>query len=205
MQANISRADGILSKLRHNASFDFCLQVYYSIFYSHLTYGCNLWGLTSEDNITKLEVLRNKCICIMNFAPFDSSTNKIYIDLGLVKVRELISLNQLKIFYDFTQNSFPSDLMNLFNFSSDFHTAPRELNSIVNKLIYIPRVKTTTYGINSISYQWNKYFKNGEIKVDEDKKKNVKLSKIKTKKSFNWILKKHFLHSYTIVPTVIFY
>ena len=209
LSKQLSRANGILSKLRYNASLDFCLQVYYSIFYSHLTYGCNLWGLTSEDNITKLEVLQNKCVRIMSFAPFNSSTNQIFIDLGLVKVRELISLSQLKIVYDFTQNSLPSDLMNLFNFSSDVHTAPRELNSSVNKLIYIPRVNTTTYGINSISYQcatlWNKYFKKGDIKVDEDKKNNVKLSKIKNKKSFNWILKKHFLHSYTIVPTVVFY
>ena len=91
----------------------------------------------------------------------------------------------------------------------DVHTVPRELNSNVNKLIYIPRVITKTYGINSISYKcatlWNKYFKKGEINVDEDKQNNVKLSKIKNKKSFNWILKKHFLHSYTIVPTVVFY
>ena len=100
----------------------------------------------------------------------------------MVKVRELISLNQLKIVYDFTQNSLPSDLMNLFNFSSDVHTAPRELNSIVNKLIYIPRVKTTTYGIDSIRYHcaalWNKYFKKGEINIDDDKKNNVKVVKI---------------------------
>ena len=85
----------------------------------------------------------------MSFAPFHSSNNQIFIDFGLVKVRELISLSQLKIVYDFTQNSLPSDLMNLFNFSSDVHTAPRESNSIVKKLICIPRVYTTTQGINS--------------------------------------------------------
>ena len=122
----------------------------------------------------------------MSFAPFNSSTNQIFIDLGLVKVRELISLNQLKLVYDFTQNSLPTDLMNLFSFSSDVHTVTRELNSTVNKLIYIPKVNTTTYGIDSIRYQcatlWNKYFKNGEIKIDDDKKNNVKLSKIKNKK-----------------------
>ena len=145
----------------------------------------------------------------MTFAPFNSSTNQIFIDLGLVKVRELISLNQLKVVYDFTQNSLPTDLMNLFSFSSDVHIVPRELNSSVNKLIYIPRVKTTTYGLDSLRYQcatlWNKYFKSGEIKIDDDKKNNVKLSKIRNKKSFNWILKKHFLHSYTIIPTIVFY
>ena len=99
--------------------------------------------------------------------------------------------------------------MNLFSYSSDVHIVSRELNSTVNKLIYIPKVKTSTYGIDSIRYQcatlWNKFFKKGEINVDDDKKNNMKLSKIKNKKSFNWTLKKHFLHSYTIVPTVIFY
>ena len=134
------------------------------------------------------------------------STNQIFIDLGLVKVRELITLSQLKVVYDFTQNSLPTDLMNLFSFSSDVHTVTRELNSTVNKVIYIPRVNTTPYGINSISYQcatlWNKYLQKGEIKVDEDKN-NVKLSK--KEKSFDWILKKHFPHSYTVVQTVVFY
>ena len=145
----------------------------------------------------------------MTFAPFDSSTNEIFIELGLVKVRDLISLNQLKLVYDFTQNRLPTDLMNLFTYSSDVHTSSRELNSTVNKLIYIPKVKTTTYGLDSIRYKcatlWNKFFKNGEIKVDDDKKNNKKLSEIKNKKSFNWTLKNHFLRSYTIVPTVILY
>ena len=110
----------------------------------------------------------------MTFAPFNSSTNGIFIELGSVKVRDLLSLNQLKVVYEFTQNSLPDDLMNLFSYSSDVHTVPRKLNSSVNKLIYIPRVKTETYGIDSIRYQcatlWNKYFKKGEINVDDDKK-----------------------------------
>ena len=93
LSKQLSRANGILSKLRYNASLDFCLQVYYAIFYSHLIYGCNLWGLTSEENISKLEILQNKCVRIMTFAPFNSSTNEIFIELGLVKVRDLISLN----------------------------------------------------------------------------------------------------------------
>ena len=41
----LSRAKGIISRLRHNAPLNVCLQVYYSIFYSYLIYGSNLWGL----------------------------------------------------------------------------------------------------------------------------------------------------------------
>merc|ERR1712208_252598 len=120
-------------------------------------------GLTSEENISKLEILQNKCVRILSFASFNSSTNQIFIDLGLMKVRDLISLNQLKLVYNFTLNILPSDLLDLFSFSSDVHTVPRELNSTVNKLIYIPRVITKTYGIDSIRYKcaslWNKYLK----------------------------------------------
>ena len=36
LSKKLSRANGILSKLRYNAPFDICLQVYYALFYSHL-------------------------------------------------------------------------------------------------------------------------------------------------------------------------
>ena len=57
----LSRANGILSKLRYNVPIEICLQVYYAIFFSHLIYGCNVWGLTTEENLHKIEVLQKKC------------------------------------------------------------------------------------------------------------------------------------------------
>ena len=56
LSKKLSRACGILSKLRHNAPIETCLQVYYAIFYSHLIYGCNIWGLTSEENLKKIDI-----------------------------------------------------------------------------------------------------------------------------------------------------
>ena len=46
LSKKLSIAIGILSKLRYNTPIETCLHVYYAIFYSHLTYGCNVWGLT---------------------------------------------------------------------------------------------------------------------------------------------------------------
>ena len=84
-------------------------------------------------------------------------------------------MNQLKLVYDFHNNRLPSDLMSLFTLSSDVHTQSRELNSAVNNLLYIPKVKTKTYGLDSIRFHcaklWNKKFKHGYIQVDDDKKK----------------------------------
>ena len=70
--------------------------------------------------------------------------------------------------------------MSLFRLSSDVHTTSRELNSTVNRLIYMPSFKTITYGKNSLRYQcakvWNDTFKTGDIQIDTDERK--KLTKI---------------------------
>ena len=174
-----------------------------------MTYGCNLWGLTSEENISKIEVLQRKCVRIMTFAPYNSHSNDLFLELNLLKVRDLISLSQLKLVYDFHNSYLPTDLMTLFQLSSNVHTMHRELNSTVNNLLHIPKAKTSTYGLQSIRYQcpklWNEIFKKGFIQVDNDVKNNIKLSDIKTKKGFKNILKKSFFHSYIIEPEVIFY
>ena len=60
LSKKLSRANDILSKLRYNESLEICLQVYYAILYSHLTYGCNAWGFTSQENIRKIEILQKK-------------------------------------------------------------------------------------------------------------------------------------------------
>ena len=209
LSKQLSRANGVLSKLRYNASLDICLQVYYAIFFSYLIYGCNLWGLTTEENICKIEILQKKCIRIMTFAPFNSHTNDLFIELGIIKVRDIISMTQLSLVYDFLNECLPSDLMRLFTLSSNVHTVPRELNSTVNRHLYIPKVNTTKYGLDSIRYHcatlWNKMFKTGAVNIDGDEKNNVHLTKIKTKKHFNKTMKKHFLYSYTIDPYLVYY
>ena len=89
MCKKLSRANGILSKLRHNTHREVCLIVYYAIFFSHLIYGCNIWGLTTEENLKKVEVLQRKCVRIITFSDFDSHANTLFIDLKLLKVRDV--------------------------------------------------------------------------------------------------------------------
>ena len=60
----LSRANEILSKIRYYVPIKTCLQIYYAIFYSHLIYGCCVWGLTSEENLSKIEILQMHKNCI---------------------------------------------------------------------------------------------------------------------------------------------
>ena len=58
--SKLSRANGILSKLRRFAPLKTCLSVYDSIFYSHLFHGCLPWSYTKEINIYRVDKLQ-KC------------------------------------------------------------------------------------------------------------------------------------------------
>ena len=200
LSKKLSRANGILSKLRYNAPLNLCLLVYYAIFYSYLNIGCNVWAFTSDKNIDDIRILQDKCVRIMTFAPFRSNTDQSYIDLGLLKVRDVIKTNQLKIVYDYYDQKLPDDLMSLFVLSSNIHMTNQVLNSAINNLIHIPAFGTITYGQNSIKYHcaklWNDMFPTGYIQVDVDRKKDIHLSKINSIHYFKKVIKKHFLFKY---------
>ena len=97
----------------------------------------------------------------MTFSDFRSHTNPLFIKLKMLKVRDIIKSQQLKLVYEFMNNVLPSDLHNLFTLSSDIHNY--NLNSVYKQLLHIPRIYTVTYGNKSIKFHcaelWNDTFK----------------------------------------------
>ena len=95
----------------------------------------------------------------------------------------------------------PTDLMTLFQPSTEVHTTNMQLNSNIKRLIHIPSINTTSYGNKSIRYHcaelWNEFFKK-RIAIDSDRKNNVSFDKIKSSKHFQKLLKKHYLYMYTL-------
>ena len=122
-----------------------------------------------------------------------------------MKVRDVIKFFQLKLIYDFQCTTLPTDLMQLFQLSSEVRTNTYEsLNSIDKKLLYIPKFYTLTYGKQSLRYVgpllWNETFKTGIIQVNSNKEKNISVSKIKTIHNFKNALKRH----YIFIPYIIY-
>ena len=54
LQQKLKRVNGILAKLRHHLLSDILKTVYYSLFDTHLCYGCQVWE-QSNSNILKTE------------------------------------------------------------------------------------------------------------------------------------------------------
>ena len=165
LSKKLNKANGILSKLHYNAPIETYLQVYYPIFYSHLIYGCDVWGLTSNENLTKIEILQRKFIRMMYFSDFRSHTNHLFIKHKILKVRKVITLHQLKLIYNFLDNSLTTDLRQLFKLNDDVH------NHQTRQYIHVHSVDISNYGINSIKFHcpdvWNNTWKCG-VAIDSD-------------------------------------
>ena len=81
LSKKLSRANDILSKLRHFAPKKTLISVYYSIFYTYLLYDCLVWSLRKPRFYLNLA---KWCLRIINFAPFSSHTNNMFFDSKLL-------------------------------------------------------------------------------------------------------------------------
>ena len=101
----LSRANGILSKLCYFVPRDICIPVCYSLFYTHLIYGCLVWSYSRKSNIDRLIKLQNRCIRVIDFSDFDSHTDPQYSELKLIKVNDIFSLSKLLFMFDFIKEN----------------------------------------------------------------------------------------------------
>ena len=136
----------------------------------------------------------------MTFSDFRSHSNPLFLDLKLLKVRDIIKSQQLKLVYDFCNNILPIDLQNLFKFSVDTQSTNCDLNSARKKLLYIPTTETVTYGDKSLKYHcaklWNHTFRN-DVTIDNKAKNKVSINQIYNVHQFRRVLKKYFLYEYS--------
>ena len=135
-------------------------------------------------------------------SPYSSNVDQSFLDHKLLKVREVIKSHQLKVAYDFHDKSLPDDLMDLFRLSTNVHTTNQTLNSALNNLIHIPKIKTVSYGNHSIRYHcaklWNQMFRNGTFCVDSNPGNAVHLCKVNNVHYFLKKLKQHFLYEHSL-------
>ena len=102
---------------------------------------------------------------IINFAPFNSHTNNMFLDNKLLKLEDLIKLEQIKLIFDFKNKNLPVDLLDLFKLSSDINSHITRSGS--KGCMFIPQIKTTNFGIKSLRYSatvlWNNFIKCNDV------------------------------------------
>ena len=173
LSKKLSRAAGMLSKIRHYVDWSTLHMVYYGIFSSIMYYGSQIWG--QLNHITKkVQILQNKALRIMHFQPPRTSATQLFKISQVLKITDLVNLQNFLLAYDSLNDNLPLPLRGKLNFLT------RE-NQITRNLGYLqlsrPRTKTVTYGTKSILSKatdfWNCINKTYHSELLHTKSRNV--------------------------------
>ena len=94
LSKKLSRTVGIFYKIRHFVPLEILKQLYYSLFYSFVSYGICVWGFTCKSFVQKLIVTQKKFIRAMTFNKANAHTNPI------LKIDDIRQLQLLSFVYD---------------------------------------------------------------------------------------------------------
>ena len=150
----LSRAVGMLSKVRHYVNSQTLHMIYYGIFSCHLTYGSQIWG--QQNSVTsKLQILQNKALRIMNFQPRGTSATPLFKSTEILKLTDHVNLQNFLFAHDSLKNNLPSSLMGKLSLVDTVHNTRNETYFQLNR----PRSRTILYGSKRIKSKsvdiWN--------------------------------------------------
>lgn len=155
--SKLSSANGAISRLRYYVPRSTLIQIYYALFFSHLNYACQIWGQTFNYNVERIFVLQKKCLRLITFSDYNSPSNGLFIDLNLLKIRDLIKLRNVLLVQQILNKDCPSTVSSIF--SLNYYQHGHVTRSSTNGLLSRPLFRTQMYGINSVTYQsilqWN--------------------------------------------------
>ena len=154
LHSKLSRAIGMLCKIRHFVKQDTLFMIYYGIFSSILVYGSQIWG-QHNGVVRKLQILQNKALRIMNFRSCRTSATPLYKNCKILKITDNISLQNFLFAHDSLKDKLPSSITGQLSFVNTIINTRSEMYYQLNRL----RTKTILYGTNSIKSKsvdvWN--------------------------------------------------
>ena len=111
----LSKACGIISKIRHCVNINTLKTIYYALGYSYIRY-CNIvWGNATKNTLKPLMAMQNRLIRIMTFAPFGRiDIDDLYLKLRLLGLEKIHYLEKSKFMYKYYNNKLPAYFNNYF-------------------------------------------------------------------------------------------
>ena len=118
------------------------LILYYSLIYPHLIYGIEVWGSANISLIKRLLTLQKRAL---------------FINLNILKIHDIFKINISLFVYQCLHKLCLPQFYSWFPQTSQIHNY--HTRSAADKNLYIPRVRTTYYGLKSIKFMgpkiWN--------------------------------------------------
>jgi hypothetical protein len=155
IKIKVSRAAGILTKLKHILPKRTLITIYNSLVLSHLTY-CNIvWGNTYNSRLKPLMTLQNKAIKAISFANYRDHVTPLYLDLRFLKLTHINTLQTAIFMFKLISDQLPVSFNHYFNLNNSVHSHfTRQTDHF-----HLPNSMTTNFALQSILYHgphtWN--------------------------------------------------
>lgn len=101
----IARANYILSKVKNILSNNTLKTLYTSLVHSHIDYGLTIWG--NSNHIDRLFKLQKKSLRIINKKPYNSHTEPLFKNCGIMQIYDQYKYNILKFMYQLKYQKLP--------------------------------------------------------------------------------------------------
>ena len=144
LETNLSKAVGIICKLKFVLPKDALIKLYYALFHPHLLYGLVIWGSTYPSYLMKISTLQNKIVKLVGGGAFQDRVTPFYYKLNIPKLTDLYKIEISKLMYNIVHR--PRYLPN--SFSKYFEKACKILERSTrsttqeNDVLYISRFRS---------------------------------------------------------------
>ena len=139
--------------------------------------------------MNKISKLQTRASRIINFTAFDTDSNPLYLRNKILKLGDIIKLQNCLLVYNYINNTLPSCFQDYFK-QNHMNYNMQTRNSTLGCL-FVPSKRTTNYGLRSISqqaiYNWNRITKENKIDLLTYSRSELKS-----------IITKHFIENYKI-------
>ena len=156
----ISRGIGILAKLKPFLKDKLLKNIYYSLVYSHLSYGIQVWGSADQTSLNRLNILQNKAMRVMSGKQYFQiygqepgplpSSEPLYKELEILKLEDIFKLNISSFVFSTLVQESPVNFHNWFSYDHDIHEHSTRAGAMVTQENYFAvGVAEVTYTLHT--------------------------------------------------------
>ena len=102
----ISRAIGVMNRLKHFLPEHILLNLYNSLVLPHINYGILVWGSNSQ----RVQILQKRAIRVITRSKYNSHTSPLFKKMNLLTVNDIYKIQCLKFYYKFVNQVLPISL-----------------------------------------------------------------------------------------------
>ena len=124
-------------------------QLYYTLIFPYLSYAATTWGNTYLSTLKPLTILQKKAVRLICFAEFNEHSSPLFFKLGILKLSDIIFLQNALFMHDYHTDALPSVFQGFFK---PIHNIHRYNTRLASKDTYYTFKIRTNYGKFNIRF-----------------------------------------------------